>query len=151
MPSPDSVEIAERLAGEFAAPVGVDQVDLGVDDQHGGVELRVGPDEIAKGWRGRVGRRVQMEDDIHARQCGEGELAHALLHEVAGVEETGEVVPDVLDVAVGAEPDGRQARRLGLGAHDGEVNADEAVQEGGLADVGGAGERDVAAVCHERR
>ena len=77
-------------------------------------------------------------------KCGEGELAHALLHEVAGVEESGEIVPDVLDVAVGAKADGGQSRRLGLGAHDGEVDADEAVQERGLADVGCAGEGDVA-------
>ena len=62
----------EGLAGKFAATIGVDQVDLGVDDEDRGVELRVGTDEIAKGWCGRVGGRVEMEDDIHARQVRRG-------------------------------------------------------------------------------
>ena len=126
----------------------MDQVDLGVDHEHRSVEFGVGTDEIAKGWCGGVGCRVEMEDDIHARECGEGELAHALLHEVAGIEEPGEIVPDVLGVALGAKAHDGEPRRLGLGAHDGEVDADEAVQERGLADVGGAGEGDVAGLCH---
>ena len=54
---------------------------------------------------------------------------HPGLHEKGGLEQAGEVVEHVLDVPVGAEPDHRQPGRLGLGAHDGEVSADERVKE----------------------
>ena len=64
--------------------------------------------------------------------------------QVAGIEQAGQIVEDVLGVALGAEAGHRQAGGLGLGAHDGEVLADEGVEERGLADVGGAGEGDVA-------
>ena len=59
---------------------------------------------------------------------------------------------DVLGVALGAEAGDREPGGLGLGAHDGEVLADEGVEERGLADIGGAGEGDVAGAgaCGER-
>ena len=49
-----------------------------------------------------------------------------------------------LGVALGPEPDDRKAGGLGLGAHDGEVLADQGVEERGFADIGRAGEGDVA-------
>ena len=55
---------------------------------------------------------------------------------------------DELGVALGAEPDDREAGRLGLRADDGEVLPDEAVEQGGFPDVGDAGEGDVAGFRH---
>ena len=55
---------------------------------------------------------------------------------------------DVLGVAFGPEADDREPGGLGPRAHDGEVLADERVEQGGLADVGGAGEGDVAGAGH---
>ena len=78
----------------------------------------------------------------------ERQLAHAGLHEIGGLKQSGQVVEDVLDVAVGPEADHRQPGGLSLGAHDGEMGADERVQQRGLADVGRAGEGDMACLGH---
>ena len=119
----------ERLARQLATAIGVCQIDLGVHDQDRGMELRVRADQAPERRSGRVSGRMQVEDDIHARQCGEGELPHAFLHQIAGIEQTGQVMPDVLDVALGAQSHDRQTCGLRLGAHDGEVDADETVEE----------------------
>ena len=71
--------------------------------------------------------------------------------QVGGVEQTGKVVEDVLGVAFGPEAGDGQAGGLGLGTHDGEVGADQGVEEGGLPHVGGAGEGDVAGAGHGGR
>ncbi len=91
---------------------------------------------------------MELKNDIHAWQRGEGELAHPLLHQVARVEQAGQVMPDVLDVAFRPEPDHREARGLRLRAHDGKVHADQAIEQCRLADVGGAGKGDVASSSH---
>ena len=91
---------------------------------------------------------MQVQDDVGARQHVAGGGEHAGLEGVGRVEQAGQVVEDVLGVAVGAETDDRQAGRLGLGAHDGQVLADEGIQEAGLADVGVAGEGDDAGAWH---
>ena len=89
-----------------------------------------------------------MEHQVDALERLERERAHTGLHEVGGVEQTGQVVEDVLGVALGPEAgDGRRVA-WGARAHDGEVLADERVEQRGLADVGGAGEGDVAGAGH---
>ena len=100
--------------------------------------------------RGRVRCRMQVQYDIRAAQGVEGELAHTDLEEVGGIEQPGQIVEDVLGIraGVGADAGHRQAGGLGPRAHDGQVLADEGVQERRLADVGRAGERDVAAMGH---
>ena len=50
---------------------------------------------------------------------------------------------DVLGVALGPDAGDRKPGGLRFRTDDGKVLADERVQEGGLADVGGAGEGDV--------
>ena len=65
-----------------------------------------------------------------------------------GLQEAREVVEDELGVAGGAEPDDGEPGGLGLGAHDGQVFPDQGVEEGGLADVGDAGEGDMAGLRH---
>jgi hypothetical protein len=94
---------------------------------------------------------VQVKHDIHAPDGLERQLAHPLLHEIAGVEETGKVVEDVLGVALGAKSGHREPSGLGFGAHDREVSADQGVEEGGFPHVGGAGEGDVAGAGHRGR
>ena len=54
-----------------------------------------------------------MEHEIHALERVERELAHAGLHQVGGVEQTGQVVEDVLGVALGPEADYGQPGGLG--------------------------------------
>ena len=66
----------------------------------------------------------------------------------AGLEQARQVVEDVLGVVLGAEAGHGQAGGLGPRAHDGQVLADQGVEEGGLADVGRAGEGDVAGARH---
>ena len=70
-----------------------------------------------------------MEHQVHPLECLERELAHADLHEVGGVEQAGQVVKDVLGVALGPEAGHGKPRRLGARAHDGEVLADECVEQ----------------------
>ena len=91
---------------------------------------------------------MEVENEIHALERVQCEGPHPGLHQIAGLEQAGEVVEHVLDVTVGAEADHGQPGRLGLGAHDGEVGTDEGIEERGLADVGRAGERDVACLGH---
>ena len=95
-----------------------------------------------------VRRRVEMEHHVHAAERVNGELAHPDLHQVGRVKESGEIVKDVLRVAVRADPDDRQAGGLGARAHDGQVLADEGVEQRRLADVGRAGQGDVTAPGH---
>ncbi len=91
---------------------------------------------------------MEVEDRVGAGQFVEGGDAHPGLHHVPGLEEPREVVEDELGVAGGAEPDHGEPGGLGLGAHDGQVFPDQGVEEGGLADVGDAGEGDVAGLRH---
>ncbi len=70
-----------------------------------------------------------MEHQVHAVERLERELAHAGLHEVGGVEQAGQVVEDVLGVALRPEAGDGKARSLRAGAHDGEVLADERIEQ----------------------
>src|SRR5262245_43686360 len=55
---------------------------------------------------------------------------------------------DILHVAVGAEAHDGEPGSLGLPADQGQMLADEGVEQGRLADVGLAGEGDVAGAAH---
>ena len=130
---------------------GRDQVTFGVDREDGCGEGLRGPGEPRERGRGRIGRRMEMEDDIHAIELLERELAHAHLHQVRGIQKSRQVVEDVLRVAVGADSGHGESGGLSARADDGEVLADDGVEEGRLADVGGAGEGDVAGSGHGGR
>src|SRR6266566_1724122 len=60
-------------------------------------------------------------------------------------------VGDDLGVVDGAQAGDAQARGLRLGGNDGQVLADQGVEERGLPDVGSAGEDDGSAAGHGRK
>jgi hypothetical protein len=93
---------------------------------------------------------MKVEDQIHPLQSLEGELAHPGLQQVSRLQEPREVMKYELGIAFGAEADDGQPGRLSLGAHDGQVHADEGVEERRLADVGRARQRHMARPCHVR-
>jgi hypothetical protein len=91
---------------------------------------------------------MEVEDGRGAPELLQGGQAHPGLHQVAGFEQAGEIVEDKLGIAFGAEADDWEPGGLRLGADDGQVLADEGVEEGGLAHVGDAGEGDMAGLGH---
>jgi hypothetical protein len=91
---------------------------------------------------------VDVQHHVSSSEAFVRRREHAGLQGVGGVEQTREIVKDVLGVGVGAETDDREPGRLRFGAHDGQVLADERVEQARLADVGCAGEGDVAAEGH---
>ena len=88
---------------------------------------------------------MEVQNDIGALDLRLGRFPHPLLEQVRGIEQPGEIVEDHLGRTLGPEPHDRKAGGLCLRAHDGQVLAHEHVQQRALADVGSAGERDVAA------
>lgn len=91
---------------------------------------------------------MQVEDEVHPSELLLGEPPHALVEGVFRVEQAGEVVEDQLAVGGAVEAHHGQSGGLGLGADDGQVGADEAVEEGGLAGIGASGEGDVTGSGH---
>jgi hypothetical protein len=88
---------------------------------------------------------MEMEHQVHPAGGFQGDLPHAFLKEVPGIEKPGQIVEDVLGLPLGSETDYGEAGGLRFGTHDREMLTDEGVEQGGLAHVGGAGEGDVAA------
>jgi hypothetical protein len=84
------------------------------------------------------------------RRCFERQGTHARLHGILGIEQPRKIMKDILDVAIGAEAGHGKPGGLGLGAHQGEVLADQGVEERGFADVGSAGKGDVATAGMQR-
>ena len=101
-----------------------------------------------KGRSREFRERVQIGDDIGIHDRAHGGFAHRLVQPVFGFEQARAVGEDELRVVPGEEADDGDARGLWLRRYDGEVLADEGVQQCGLADVGSAGEGDGAAAGH---
>ncbi len=110
----DGLAAAEEEAGEFE--VGGGELGAAVDDHDDGVGFGEGGLGLAEDFGGDEGDVVG--DDA------------------AGVDDAG-VAPDPLDLAVDAV-----AGDAGLVADDGAAGAGEAIEEGGLADVGAAADGD---------
>ena len=50
---------------------------------------------------------MEMEDHVHSAQGIDGELPHAGLHEIGGLEQAGQIVEDELGVPFGQHADDR--------------------------------------------
>ena len=72
---------------------------------------------------------MQVDDEIALGEGLERQGAHPGVEEVARLEEAGEVVEDVLDVGVGAEPDDGDAGGLRLGRDHRERFPDQGVHQ----------------------
>ena len=134
------------LEGELGAGVGVEGVALVEDRDDRPARRGVESGGVLERARGAVARVGEVDDDVGVEDGADGGAAHGVLERVLGIEEAGRVDEDHLGVAVGEEAEDAGARGLGLGADDGELLADEPVEEGGLAGVGGSGDGDEARV-----
>jgi hypothetical protein len=134
----------ETGALEFRAPLTSEEVALGEDRQQWNREGGAQAGELLERGHGSIRSRMQVQDQVHLAGGGQRDFTHSLLHEVSGVEQSGQIVEDVLGIAVGADPGDRQTGGLRLWAYDGEVLTDQSVEQGGFAGIGRAGERNVA-------
>jgi hypothetical protein len=95
---------------------------------------------------------MEVKYEIHLSSGRQRELAHTFLHEVSRIEQSWQIMKDVLGFAFRPYAGYRQAGSLGLGAYDGEMLSHQGVEQGGLAHVWGAGEGDMAGSAkHEPR
>jgi len=94
---------------------------------------------------------MQIGDDVRVRDGAHGGVAHRLVQRVLGLEQPGAVGEDELRVIASEETHDGDASGLRLRRYDGQVLSDEGVEQGGLADVGSAGEGDGAAAGHDRK
>ena len=83
-----------------------------------------------------------------SRERAEGGRAHGALQLVARIEQSGRVEHDHLRVVRRADADDAIARGLRLLADDGQLLADDAVEERGLAGVGLSDDGDDSGACH---
>ena len=122
----------------------VNEVAFGVDGEDRDTQRLGQAGEPIEGWRRGVGRRMQMQDQVHPPSGLERELPHSGLQQVRWIQQAGKIVEDVLGILIGSQTGHRETSGLGLGADNGEVLAHERVEQGGLADVRCAGKGDVA-------
>ncbi len=89
-----------------------------------------------------------MQHQIGRVQGLQRRRPHAVLQEVGGLEQAWEVVKDELGIALGAEPDHRQAGGLGLRRDNRKMLSDQGIQQGRLSHVGSPRKRDIAGALH---
>ncbi len=106
-----------------------DQVGFGVDRQGWDAERRGESGELGEAGRRRFGSGMEVKHQIHAPRCIQGELAHAGLEQVSGIEQAWKVVKDVLGVAFSSDAGYGEAGGLGLGADQGQVLPDQRVEK----------------------
>src|SRR3989449_7397690 len=94
---------------------------------------------------------MEVGDHVGVGERAQRVGAHRLMEPVLGREQPGGVGDDELRVVAREDPHDRHAGGLRLGRDDGEMLADEGIEQGGLADVGPAGEDDGAALGHRRK
>jgi len=91
---------------------------------------------------------MKMKHKVHFSRGFQGDLAHPGLKQVTRLQEAGQIMKDELGVGLSPNPGDWEPSCLRLGADQGQVLPHEGIQEGGLADIGGAGEGDVAGSWH---
>ena len=124
------------------------EIGFRVDRDDGGERrLREARDGLEVG-RGMLRERMQVRDDFGVRDPPYGRGAHRFMQPVLGFEQAGRVGEDVLGVVARQHAHDRTSGGLRLGRDDSEVLADQRIEEGGLPDVGAAGQHDRSASGH---
>src|SRR5213082_365427 len=101
---------------------------------------------------GRILReRVQVGDNLGVVDGAQGGGAHGDVQLVFGLEQSGRVREDVLGVVAREQADHGEAGGLGLGGDDGEVLANQSVQEGGFPNIRSPCQHDCSAPGHKEK
>ena len=143
----DHEDIAEAVrpeepVGARQQPFAGEEVDL-VERQHRlpAARLEAGDDFVLAGARPARGIDQQY-GDVGVTGSAPGAAHHCPLEPAARLEDAGRVHEDDLGGAVDADAEHARARGLRLGRDNGNLGADQAVEQGGLAGIGRAQQGD---------
>ena len=129
----------------------VDNIDLVDDQQFGMIDGR----HLAED---RLGLLVdplagveQHADEVGVMRPAPGGRHHGAIEPSLRHEDAGRIDQDDLGVVVDHDAADQRPGGLHLARDDGDLGADQRIDQRGLADIGGADQRDKAAACRRRR
>ena len=129
----------------------VDDIDLVDDQQLGMIDGRhLGKDRLGLLVDPLAGVE-QHADEVGVMRPAPGGRHHGAVEPSLRHEDAGRIDQDDLGVVVDHDAADQRPGGLHLARDDGDLGADQRIDQRGLADIGGADQRDKAAACRRRR